>query len=272
MNLHTKTLLNNNTRMPVLGLGVFRAGEKTYQAVRDALDIGYRHIDTAMIYENEQDVGRAIKDSGVPREEIFVTTKLWNDDMRARRVEKAFEESLKNLAMEYVDLYLIHWPVIDEFVNSYKVMEGIYAKGKAKAIGVSNFQPHHLETLMQNCDIVPAVNQIETHPYLTNEEAVEYCKRKNIAPESWSPIAKGKILNDSKLLDLADKYNKTVAQIAIRWHLQRGLIVIPKSVNKSRILENSQVFDFELSSEDMRLISSLNKNMRMGSHPDKFDF
>ncbi len=258
--------------MPVLGLGVFRSGEKTYQAVRDALDFGYRHIDTAMIYENEQDVGKAIKDSGVPREEIFVTTKLWNDDMRAKRVEKAFEESLKKLSMEYVDLYLIHWPVKDEFVNSYKVMEKIYAKGKAKAIGVSNFQPHHLQTLIKKCDIVPAVNQIEIHPYLTNEEVVQFCKSKNIAPEAWSPIAKGKILDDPKLLSLANKYNKTVAQIAIKWHLQRGLIVIPKSVNKSRILENSQVFDFELNPEDMKLISSLNKNIRMGSHPDTFAF
>ena len=272
MNIKSVKILNNNTKMPLLGLGVFRSGERTYQAVRDALEVGYRHIDTAMIYENEEAVGQAIKDSGIPREEIFVTTKLWNDDMRARRVQEAFEESLRKLDTDYVDLYLIHWPVKEEFVNSYKVMEKLYLKKQIKAIGVSNFQIHHLETLMKNTDIPPAVTQIETHPYLTNIEVIKYCQSKGIACEAWSPIAKGKVLTDPKLKELADKYGKTEAQIALKWNLQRGLIIIPKSVHRQRIIENSQIFDFELSQQDMDLISSLNRDLRMGSHPDTFNF
>lgn len=272
MSLTTTTTLNNGNKMPMFGLGVFRSEKNTYDAVRYALDIGYRHIDTAMIYENEAQVGKAIKDSGISREDIFVTTKLWNDDIRKKQVRQAYEKSLSLLGMEYVDLYLMHWAVKEEFVNAYAEMEKLYLQGKIKAIGTSNFQPHHLETLKENFETIPAVNQIECHPYLSNNAVVEYCQNNGIVPEAWSPIAKGKIIGEMKLADMVSKYGKTEAQIALRWNLQRGVIIIPKSIRKERIKENSEIFDFELNEQEMKTINNLDKNMRLGSHPDNFDF
>lgn len=272
MDISAKRKLNNGVEIPVLGLGVFKADKGTYNAVRYALDAGYRHIDTATIYGNEKEVGKAIKDSKIDREEIFITTKIWTDDMRKRKVRGALEKSLSLIQTDYVDLYLIHWPVKEEFVNTFSVMEKLNREGKIKAIGTSNFQPHHLEALFDNVETIPCVNQIESHPYLNNSKVIEYCKNKNVAPEAWSPLARGKIINDSKLLKLATKYNKTVAQMAIRWQLQRGVIVIPKSVHKDRIIENSKVFDFEISKNDMELIESCDCNLRTGSHPDSFKF
>lgn len=262
--------LNNGVSIPVLGLGVFKSGEDTYDAVRYALDCGYRHIDTAMIYGNEQDVGKAIKDSGISREEIFITTKLWTDDMRAKRVREAFEESLRLLGMEYVDMYLIHWPVKDEYINSYKVMEELNKEKKIRAIGVSNFLSHHIKKLIGETKIKPVVDQIEIHPYLNNNKEIEYLKNNNITPESWSPLARGRVLEDSDLKVLSEKYNKSVAQIVIKWHLAKGLIVIPKSVRQDKIIENIKVFDFKLSDEDIKAIDQLDRNMRTGSHPDTF--
>lgn len=272
MNLNTTKKLNNGVEIPLLGLGVFKSGKDTYKSVRYALDAGYRHIDTASYYQNEYDVGKAVKDSGIAREDIFITTKIWTDDMRNHKVREAFEESLRLLNCHYVDLYLIHWPVKEEYIKTYQIMEKLNQEGKIKAIGVSNFQPHHLDTLIDNVETKPAVNQIEIHPYLNNNEVIKYCFEKGIAPQSWSPLARARIMNDSKLLDMATKYNKTVAQIAIRWHLQKNLIVIPKSIHKERIVENTEVFDFQLSLNDMNIIEDLDCNLRTGSHPDSFNF
>jgi diketogulonate reductase-like aldo/keto reductase len=274
MNIDTTIMLSSGTRIPVLGLGVFKAYDDTYTAVRQALDAGYRHIDTAKVYENEEQVGKAIKDSGIDREQIFVTTKLWTDAMRSRRVAGALENSLRLLDMDYVDLYLMHWPLREAEQNAYvySEIEKLRDQGKIRACGVSNFHIHHLKDLKKLTGLTPEVNQIEIHPYLPNDAVAEYCEKENIAVESWSPLARGKITNETKLLPLATKYGKTVPQIVIRWHLQRGFVVIPKSVKKHRIIENAQVFDFSLSEEEMSFISSLNRNQRTGSNPDDHQF
>lgn len=270
-----KIKLNNGKEIPQLGLGVFRSkdGQETYDSVKWALEAGYRHIDTAKIYGNEESVGKAIKDSGLERDEIFLTTKLWNEDIRQKRTKEAFQESLDRLQTDYVDLYLIHWPA-DGFEEAWKEMEEIYKSGKAKSIGVSNFHKHHLEDLEKISSIKPAVDQIESHPYFTNQELIDYLKEKEIDVEVWSPIGGtgGNVLEDELLKELAEKYKKSPAQITIRWHLQRGLIVFPKSIHKERIEENLEVFDFKLSNEDMEKINKLNKNQRVGSDPDNFDF
>ena len=272
MNISSTKKLNNGVEMPVLGLGVYQSGRDTYNAVRYALDTGYTHIDTASIYENEQEVGKAIKDSGINRKDIFLTTKLWTTDMRSHKTKEAFEKSLSLLGMDYVDLYLIHWPVENEYIYSYKVMENLYSQGKTRAIGVSNFLVHHLENLIKNVDILPAVDQFECHPYLTSTNVLNKCFELGINPESWSPIAKGKIMQDVELQDLSTKYSRTVSQIVLKWQLQRGSIIIPKSVHKERIIENSRIFDFDLLPEDMNKITNLDCNKRLGSHPDKFIF
>lgn len=274
MDINTTITLANGTKIPALGLGVFKAYDDTYTAVRYALDAGYRHIDTAKVYENEAQVGKAVKDSGIPREQLFITTKLWTDSMRSRKVPQALETSLSLLDMDYVDLYLMHWPLKDPKQNAYVYleMENLRVQGKTKACGVSNFQTNHLDNLKADTGLIPDINQVEMHPYLTNNVVLDYCKNHGIVAETWSPLARGKILNERKLLDLAFKYEKTVAQIVIRWHLQRGAAVIPKSVKKHRIIENSQVFDFSLTDEEMALVSSLNRNFRTGSHPDDYNF
>ncbi|MFA5449838.1 MAG: aldo/keto reductase [Clostridia bacterium] len=272
MSISSNIKLNNGVEIPILGLGVYLSGKDTYTAVRTALDEGYRHIDTAMVYENESDVGRAVKDSGIAREDIFITTKLWNDDMRANNVRGAAEKSLALLGLDYIDLYLIHWPVAGKFMPSYKVMEDLYRKGMFRAIGVSNFLSHHMDALLKETEVVPAVNQIEIHPYLTNQTEIDYCKAKGIAPEAWAPLARGKAVKDKTIKAIAKKYNKTPAQIVIRWHIQRGVIVIPKSVTSKRIAENAKVFDFLLSAEDISAINALNMGLRTGPDPDTFDF
>lgn len=270
MKINTKIKLNNGVEMPAFGLGVFKAGKDTYSAVRAALDYGYRLIDTAMIYYNEEEVGRAIKDSGIAREEIFLTTKLWTDDIRADRVEHAYYDSLNKLNMDYADLYLIHWPVRGKSIDAYRAMEQLYSKGKVRAIGVSNFFEHHLNDLIENTEVVPAVNQVEIHPFLSNQDLIQYCKDKGIPAQSWSPLARGKYFDDITINEIARKYNKTPAQVIIRWHLEKGLSVIPKSVNPYRIKENAGVFDFELSDNDLIMLDSLNANMRTGSNPDDY--
>lgn len=271
--MHTKTL-NNGVEIPVLGLGVFNSGKDTANAVRFALEMGYRHIDTAKIYKNEADVAKGIKESGVDRKDIFITTKLWNDDMRAHKQREVIEKSLELLETDYIDLYLIHWPVKDVYKESWKIMEEYYKKGIFKAIGISNFQKYHLDDLLADAEIIPAVNQVELHPYLTQEDLVIFDNDKGIATECWGPLARGKIFSDEVLGLIADKYGKTISQIVLRWEIQRGLITIPKSVHKDRIVENMNIFDFELSLDDMKTISNLNRNERMleGANPDNFTF
>lgn len=268
--------LNNGVQIPVVGLGVFRIEDAkiAYDTVKTALSVGYRHIDTAMIYGNEEAVGKAIKDSGIPREEIFLTTKLWNDDQRSGKVQEAIDASLKRLSLDYIDLYLVHWPVPKTYISVWKKMEEVYKSGKVKSIGVSNYNPHHLDDLLKEAEIVPVVNQIECYPYLTQEKVIEYCKQKNIYPEAWGPLGAGKtdVLSNSIIGEIAKKYKKSPAQIILRWNVQRGVIVIPKSVHENRMLENMSVFDFELSVEEVKKISSLNKNLRLGSDPDNFNF
>lgn len=274
MDLRERVTLNNGVKMPVLGLGTFRAkqGEETYNAVRYALEAGYRHIDTAAIYGNEESVGEAISDSKIPREEIFVTTKLWNEDMRNGTQQRAIQQSLSKLGLSYVDLYLIHWPVRGKYTDSWLELEKMYEQGLARAIGVSNFHIHHLQDVLKVCKIMPAVNQVECHPYLSQAELADFCKEKGIQFEPWSPLAAGKALSDGVLKELGAKYNKDTAQIILRWGLQRGFVNIPKSVNKERIISNAKIFDFQLSSEDMSRIFALNTNERVGSDPETFDF
>jgi len=239
--------------------------------VAAALKVGYRSVDTAAIYKNEEGVGRAIRASGVPREQVFVTTKVWNRDQGYDSTIRAFEESLSRLGMDYVDLYLIHWPVKEKYKETYRAMEELYEQGRVRAIGVCNFQIHHLEDLMGSCRIKPMVNQVELHPLLTQKPLLEFCRKEGIQVESWRPLMDGKL--DLPLLqELAAKYGKTPAQIVIRWHLQHGLVTIPKSVRESRIRENADVFDFELEPEDMNRIDDLNENRRTGPDPDNFHF
>lgn len=268
-------VLNNGVKIPEIGLGVFRVQEEdTENVVKWAIDAGYRHIDTASVYENEQAVGKAIKESGVNREDLFVTTKIWNSDIRQNRVKEAFDESLERLGMDYVDMCLIHWPVENSEI-AYKQMEELYTAGKIKAIGVSNFQKHHMKELEKHITVLPTVNQIESNPRFANQELIDWCFSKGIAVEAYSPLGgsiDNNILNNHVLSAIAEKYNKCVAQIVIRWHLQRGLIVLPKSIHQDRIIQNIDVYDFSLNDEEMDKINSLDLNIRTGSDPDHFDF
>ncbi|WP_080903735.1 aldo/keto reductase [Parabacteroides sp. Marseille-P3160] len=271
-----KFKLNNGVEIPAIALGVFRIEDQkiTYETVKSALELGYRHIDTAMIYGNEEAVGKAVKDSGIPRREIFVTTKLWNDDQRSGKVEGAIDASLNRLGLDYVDLYLVHWPVKEHYVEVWKRMEKVYKEGKAKAIGVSNYNPHHLDDLLKTAEIVPAVNQIECYPYLAQQPVIDYCQAKGIRPEAWGPLGAGKtdVLGNQLIEHIAGKYGKTSAQVVLRWNLQRGVIVIPKSVHRERQAQNLNITDFELTPEELKQITSLDKNLRLGSDPDNFDF
>lgn len=272
MNEHPYVTLHDGTRMPQLGLGVWQASDdETYSAVLAAIRAGYRLIDTAMVYRNEAAVGRAIKDCGVAREELFVTTKLWNSDHGAKNVRPAIKASLERLGLDYVDLYLIHWPTParDLYVETWKAFKDMQAAGLAKSIGVSNFRIEDLERLKAETGVVPVVNQVELHPRFGQRELREYCQREGIAVESWSPIggSKGNLLQDDTLSKIASHYRKSPAQVVIRWHLQHGLIVIPKSVHEERIKENSDVFDFELSAEHMNAIDALDTGVRIGPDP-----
>lgn len=271
MELHLRSTLrlNNGVEIPRFGLGVFRAprGEETRQAVSDALALGYRHIDTARIYGNERDVGTAVRDSGLPRQEIFVTTKLWNDDQGYESTLRACERSLKELGLEYVDLYLVHWPVSGKRLDSWRAMEKLLADGKCRSIGVSNFTERHLEELLRHAKVIPAVNQVELSPFLYQEELIRYCEGKGIAVEAYSPLTKGKRLGDPTLVEVARRHSRTPAQVLIRWCLQHGLIVIPKSTRKERIHENADVFGFELSAEEMRTLDGLDEELRTSWDP-----
>jgi 2,5-diketo-D-gluconate reductase A len=264
--------LNNGTTIPQLGFGVFKVDPaETTRIVTDALEVGYRHIDTAAIYGNEEGVGQAIASAGLPREELFVTTKLWND--RQTDAEAAFEESLGKLGLDYVDLYLIHWPTPqkDTFVQAWKSLEKIYASGRAKAIGVSNFLVPHLEKLLANTDVVPAVNQIELHPAHQQPEVTAFSREHGIAIEAWGPLGQGKypLFELPEVAHAAEAHGKTPAQVVIRWHLQTGNIVFPKSNRRERMAENFDVFDFELTADEVAAISSLEREGRVSAHPDE---
>ena len=271
--------LNDGNAIPSVGLGVWQTPrEETEQAVSAALQAGYRHIDTAAGYDNEREVGRAIAKSGIPREEIFVVTKLWNADQGYDSTMKAFERSAKRLGLKgaggYLDLYLIHWPVpaIGEFVDTWRAFAALRDLGHIRSIGVSNFAPEHLNTLIDATGVVPVVNQIELHPLFTQVELREVHKKLGIATEAWSPLGRGRLLDHPAISGIADAIGKTPAQVIIRWHLQIGNIVIPKSVSPERIASNFDVFDFELSEEDVTSISSLDNGTRLGPDPRTFNF
>lgn len=263
--------LNNGIPMPAVGLGVYQMpnGPLTQRAVDYALRCGYRHIDTAMIYRNEESVGKAIAAGFVPREEVFVTTKLWNSDQGYDQAIKACHASLNRLGLTYVDLYLIHWPVHGKRKESWRALETLYNEGKCMAIGVSNYMTHHLEELIDYCNVMPAANQLEMHPYLYNSrtDTIDLCRRQGILPIAYSPLTKGAKLRDPLLVKIARKYEKSTAQLLIRWALQQGFAVIPKSSATARIAENFQVFDFEITPEDMVLLNGLDENLTTGWDP-----
>ncbi|ANK60443.1 aldo/keto reductase [Loigolactobacillus backii] len=263
--------LNNGVKIPQLGLGVFlvKDANELKQSIKWALAADYRHIDTAMIYENETTVGEAIKESKLDRKDLFITSKLWNSDHGYEETKAAFNASLKRLGVDYLDMYLIHWPS-PNYIESWKAMEELYHAGKIRAIGVSNFQIHHLEDLMAHTEVVPVVNQIETHPYFQQKELHDFMAKHNIAHEAWGPLGQGKgnVLNDPTLTELAKKHAKSTAQIILRWHVQRGEIVIPKSIHENRIQQNRDIFDFSLSDEEMAKIAAIDKNQRGSRSPD----
>ncbi|MFD2564560.1 aldo/keto reductase [Aquimarina rubra] len=266
--------LHNGVNMPYFGLGVYlsKNDHEVVDAVQWALDAGYRHIDTASIYKNEEGVGKAIRRSSIPRKDIFVVSKVWNSDQGYESTLKAFDESLNRLELDYLDLYLIHWPVTGKYIETWKALEKLYKEKRIRAIGVSNFMQHHLENLMNNSEIKPMVNQMEFHPHLVQQDLIDFCNQNEIQYEAWSPMMQGKIFELSILDDLAKKYHKTVAQIVLRWNLQKGVITIPKSAKQHRIISNADLFDFELSKEDVNYIDSLDKNERTGPDPDNFNF
>jgi diketogulonate reductase-like aldo/keto reductase len=272
--INVSTKLNNGVTMPWLGFGVFRIndGMDVERAVSYALEIGYRSIDTATVYRNERGVGNAIRESSIPREEIFLTTKVWNDDQRGMRTLAAFEESLKRLETDYVDLYLVHWPVKGFYKKTWEEMEKIYQSGRARAIGVSNFQVHHLEDILQDSQTIPSVNQVEFHPLLIQADLLKFCQSHKIQVEAWSPLMEGQIINEPVVQKLAKKYHKTPAQIVLRWDLQHEVVTIPKSTHFNRIVENAQIFDFNLSLSDMNMLDGLDEGKRVGPDPDCFDF
>ena len=267
--IDSTTELLNGVEMPRLGLGVWRVqeGAEVKQAVAAALQAGYRAIDTASLYGNEAGVGHAVRASGAARDKLFITTKVWNDQQGYDQTLRAFRESEERLNLGYVDLYLVHWPVKGKYKETYRALEELYDQGRVRAIGVSNFHIHHLEDLMGACRIKPMVNQVELHPLLTQKKLQMFCRKEGIQVQSWRPLMKGN-LDLPVLKELSGKYGKTPAQIVIRWHLQQGVVTIPKSVNPSRIRENAAVFDFELAPEDMNRLDALNEDRRFGMDPD----
>lgn len=260
--------------MPWFGLGVFKVenGSEATESVKAAIKNGYRSIDTAAIYKNEEGVGIGIKESGVAREELFITSKVWNEDQGYETTLAAFEKSLERLQLDYLDLYLIHWPGKDKYKDTWRALEKLYKDGKIRAIGVSNFQVHHLEELLKDAEIKPMINQVEYHPRLTQKELRDYCKKQGIQLEAWSPLMQGQLLDNEVLAQIAEKHNKSVAQVILRWDLQNEVVTIPKSIKEHRIIENADIFDFELSQEDMDKIDALNKDERVGPNPDELLF
>lgn len=271
--------LNNGLEMPLVGYGVFRVpdGDDLADAVKTAIAKGYRSIDTAQVYRNEESVGRGIRaaiDEGlVAREELFVTSKVWNDGLSYEETLAAYASSLEKLGLDYLDLYLIHWPGLDtNYIEAYKALEKIYQDGRVRSIGVSNFHVHHLEHLLKETTVIPVINQIEFHPHLTQEEVRNYCKEHRIQVEAWSPLMNGSLLEEALIQQLASKYNKTPAQIVLRYDVQHGVVTIPKTMTPSRMTENLDVFDFALADEEMAQLDSMNDGLRCGPDPEKFNF
>lgn len=270
--INATVTLQNGVEMPWLGLGVWKVpDDEAATIVQQAIETGYRAVDTAAVYGNEAGVGRGIKASGVKRDQIFVTTKIWNGDQGYQEALNAFDESLKKLELDHVDLLLIHWPVKGKYLDTWRALEEIYNKGLARAIGVSNFHQHHLEDIATISTIKPMVNQVEYHPLLTQESLRDYCQSNDIRMTAWSPLMQGN-LDIAVLHEIGAKYGKSAAQVVLRWDLQNGVITIPKTSSKGRLIENSSIFDFQLTQEDMELISALNQNKRFGSDPDNFNF
>ncbi len=266
--------LANGVSMPMIGYGTYKIlpGEQTRRCVASALKVGYRHIDTATYYHNEADIGVAVRESGVSRDEVFITTKCWNSDQGYEEALKAFDRSINALGMDHVDLYLIHWPVPDKYLDTWDALEDIYRSGRAKAIGVSNFLEHHLEYLLQHCSIKPMVDQVEFHPHLVQPELMAYLSNNGIQIVAWSPLKQGRIAVDRALSGIGWRYGKTAAQTAIRWDLQHHVVTIPRTIRPERMKENMKVFDFSLSDADMRTIDSLDRKERIGPDPDLVDF
>jgi len=269
--------LNNGRSIPQLGFGVFQVEPAdTVKATLVALEAGYRHIDTAQMYGNEKQVGEALRQFGLDRSEVFVTSKLNNGFHRPDDARTTFAQTLEDLGLDFVDLFLIHWPLPTrydgDYVSTWKTLEEFYREGRARSIGVSNFQAHHLRRIHQETEIIPAVNQIEVHPYLTQNELRDFCAEHQIAVEAWSPIARGKVLDDGIIAPIATRLGKTPAQVVLRWHIQRGDIIFPRSITPARVKENFEIFDFELDSQDMETVGSLNRDERIGPDPDTFDW
>ncbi|MGM0837033.1 MAG: aldo/keto reductase [Bacillota bacterium] len=276
--LQATTTLHNGVKMPWFGIGVFKVeeGPDLVNAVKTAIQHGYRSVDTAAIYENEEGVGGGIRagleTSGISREDLFVTSKVWNADLGYESTIEAYETSLRKLGLEYLDLYLIHWPVEGKFKDTWRALETLYKEGRVKAIGVSNFQIHHLEELMKVAEIKPMVNQVEYHPRLTQHDLHAFCKEQGIQLEAWSPLMQGQLLDNNELKEIANRHGKSVAQVILRWDIQNEVVTIPKSTKEHRIIENSSIFDFELTQEDMNRIDAFNQDHRVGPDPDNFDF
>lgn len=266
--------LNNGVMMPWLGLGMYKVTDEhqLQQAIQTALEAGYRGIDTATLYDNEAGVGQAMRDCGLAREDLFVTTKLWNADQGYETTLQGFEASRKRLQVDYVDLYLIHWPVKGKYKETWRALEKLYKDGFIRAIGVSNFLQHHLQDVLDDAEIRPSINQIEYHPYLTQESLRNFCAAQGIRLEAWSPLMRGRLLDEPVLRDMAAQHGKTPAQVVLRWDLQHGVVTIPKSVQPSRIRENANIFDFELSAAEMARIDALDRHERCGPDPDNFNF
>jgi len=277
-NLQDRVTLHNGAQIPWFGLGVWKVeeGAEVIDSVAYAIEQGYRSIDTAAIYENEKGVGegirKALEKTGLKREDLFITSKVWNADQGYDSTLEAYQASLDRLGLDYLDLYLIHWPVAGKYKDTWRALEHLYKEGKVKAIGVSNFQIHHLEDLLQDAEEKPVINQVEYHPWLTQEELLAFARKHEIQIEAWSPLAQGQLLNEPVLKEIADKHGKSTAQVILRWDLQTGVVTIPKSTNEKRIVENASIFDFELSDDEVTRISGLNQNKRVGPDPDNFDF
>jgi diketogulonate reductase-like aldo/keto reductase len=274
LTLDTTVALHGTVQIPLLGFGTFKVknGQDVEQAVATALDLGYRHIDTAVIYRNEEGVGRAVAASGIDRSEIFVTTKVWNSDQGHEPTLQAIDASLERLGMDYVDLYLVHWPKPAHTPETWRAMEEIQASGKAQAIGVSNYLTHHLDQLLEKATVLPSINQIQFHPHLQSPDLVDYCDDRGIVIEAWGPLKRGQVIDDPELAAIAATHGLTVPQVVLRWMLQRGVVTIPKSVTPSRIAENADLYGFELSTDEMAAINAMDRDDRVGAHPDHIDF
>lgn len=266
--------LHNGVEIPYLGLGTYQSDndQEVVDAVSFAMQLGYRHIDTASVYGNEEGVGKGIIESGINRNDAFVVSKVWNTEQGYESTLKAFDASLASLGLDYLDLYLIHWPVGGKYKETWRALEKLYAEKRIRSIGVSNFMQHHLEDLLHTAKVIPMVNQMEFHPYVVQQDLIDYCSTKGIQYEAWSPFMQGKVFNLDICQELSRKYAKTIAQVLLRWNLQKGIVTIPKSVKKDRIRSNADIFNFEISADDLAYLDSLDRGERIGPDPDNFDF